>query len=86
MNQEVQLPMRSDDSNFGWYKKQSCESKCADCGITNRFHAAAAEAAATEASTSHQVHSLPCNCEFDCKDINLMKLLWWSKLRDMLNS
>ena len=70
MKQEVQLPMRSDDSGFGWYQKKCCESKCAECGITNRFHAAAAAAAATEASTSLEVHSVPCNCEFDCKDIN----------------
>jgi hypothetical protein len=69
VKQEVQLPVRSEDSGFGWYRKKCCESRCDDCGITNRFHAAAAAAGAFTASTSHEAQLFPCNCEFDCRDI-----------------
>ena len=77
----MQLPVRSEDPGFGWFQKKCCESRCNDCGITNRFHAAsiavstASSAAASSASSDSStapvpVAAVPCNCEFDCKDMS----------------
>lgn len=54
--QSVRLPRKADEPGFSWYKRDCCESRCLDCGISARLH--------------NEDGALCCNCEFECKDDN----------------
>ena len=65
--QAQQLPLRSDEPGFSWYKKICCQLQCPDCGITARFDSTVdVDSVPSPVKATHA--SEICNCEFDCRN------------------